>query len=138
MRFMIIRKADQETEAGAMPSDALVEAMGRYIDALADAGAMKLGEGLKPSAQGFRVRFADGVPSVIDGPFTESKELVAGVTIIDVPSREEALAWARRWPTEDGGGNVELEVRPLWEIRDFGDSDALERLERAHDRIGSP
>ena len=134
MRFMIIRKADRETEAGAMPSEALVLAMGQYIDALANAGAMKLGEGLRPSADGFRVRFADGVPMVTDGPFTESKELVAGVTIIDVPSREEALAWARRWPTEDGDGNVELEVRPLWEISDFGSSEALERLERSHER----
>ena len=138
MRFMIIRKADRETEAGAMPSEALAEAMGRYIDALTSAGVMRLGEGLRPTAQGFRVKFVDGEPTVVDGPFTESKELVAGVTIIDVASREEALAWARRWPSEDGAGNVELEVRPLWEISDFGDSEALARLERAHDRITSP
>src|SRR6185436_16091918 len=105
MRFMIIRKADEETEAGALPSEALIAAMGRYNEELVKAGVMRSGDGLKPSSFGARVKFAGGKPTVVDGPFTETKELVAGVSVFEVGSKEEAIEWVRRWPPEDGGGN---------------------------------
>src|SRR5688500_9499877 len=108
MRFMIIRKADAETEAGAMPTEALVTAMMKYNEEMVNASVMVAGDGLKPSAKGARIRFAGGRPTVIDGPFAEAKELIAGFTMIEVGSREEALDWVKRWPTQDGHGNVEL------------------------------
>lgn len=121
MRFMVIRKADQETEAGVMPSEALVTAMLKYNDEMLAAGVMLAGAGLKPTSQGARVKFSRGTPTVTDGPFTEAKELIAGYSIIDVKSREEALEWLKRWPVEDAHGNVELELRPLYEAEDFGE-----------------
>ena len=121
MRFMIFRKADADTEAGAKPGEALVAAMMRYTREMMDAGVMLAGEGLHPSARGARIRFSGGRPLVTDGPFTEAKELVAGVTIIQVDSREEAVEWARRWPAEDGNGQVELEIRQVYEADEFGD-----------------
>ena len=128
MRFMIIRKADQETEAGVMPGEDLIVAMTRYNEALIKAGVMLDGQGLKPSYAGARMKFRGGKPSVVDGPFSETKELVAGFTMIDVTSREEALEWMKRWPAEDGRGEVELELRQVCEIEDFGDSPALDDL----------
>jgi hypothetical protein len=121
MRFMIIRKADPSTEAGVMPTAALVDAMMKYNEEMVRAGVMLEGAGLKPTRAGARVRFSRGKPTVIDGPFTESKELIAGYSIIQVKSREEALDWVRRWPVEDGDGNVEIEVRELYEAEDFGE-----------------
>jgi hypothetical protein len=118
---MIIRKADPETEAWAKPSRALVDAMMAYNEAMIRAGVMLGGDGLKPSSRGHRIRFTKGVPKVTDGPFAEAKELVAGYTIIRVGSREEALDWVKRWPVEDGDGEVELELRELDEAEDFGD-----------------
>jgi hypothetical protein len=132
MRFMIIRKADRETEAWAKPSKALVDAMMAYNEEMIRAGVMLGGDGLKPSDRGARIRFSKGKPKVTDGPFAEAKELVAGYTIIQVASREEALAWARRWPVEDGDGEVELELRELYEADDFGDeaTPAIQRQEQ--------
>jgi hypothetical protein len=121
MRFMIIRKADKDTEAGVMPSTELLEAMGRYNEELVKAGVMLAGEGLHPSAKGARVKFSKGKPQVIDGPFTETKELIAGFTLIEVKSREEALEWLKRWPALDGNGEVELELRQVFEASDFGE-----------------
>ena len=121
MRFMIIRKADPQTEAWAKPSRALVDAMMAYNEAMIRAGVMLGGDGLKPSSRGHRIKFSKGKPKVTDGPFAESKELVAGYTIIQVGSREEALEWVKRWPVEDGDGEVELELRELYEADDFGD-----------------
>jgi hypothetical protein len=123
MRFMVIRKADAESEAeaGPAPSAALVEAMLKYNAELIAAGVMVAGEGLQPSAKGARIRFRDGTPTVIDGPFTESKELVAGYSIFEVASKDEAIAWLKRWPTLDGNGNVELELRQIYEADDFGE-----------------
>jgi hypothetical protein len=121
MRFMIIRKADAETEAGAMPTEQLVSDMMRYNEEMVNAGVMKGGDGLQPSAKGFRVKFTGGKPTVTDGPFAEAKELIAGYTLIDVASREEAIAWATRWPAIDGHGHVQLEVRQLYEAEDFGE-----------------
>lgn len=129
MRFMIIRKADPQTEAWAKPSKALVDAMMAYNEEMIRAGVMLGGDGLKPSSRGARIKFSRGKPKVIDGPFAESKELVAGYTIIQVGSREEALAWVKRWPVEDGDGEVELELRELYEADDFGEefTPAIER-----------
>jgi hypothetical protein len=132
MRFMIIRKADARTEAWAKPSKALVDAMMSYNEEMIRAGVMLGGDGLKPSARGARIKFSKGKPKVTDGPFAEAKELVAGFTIIEVASRDEALAWVQRWPVEDGDGEVELELRELYEADDFGDefTPAIERQER--------
>ena len=121
MRFMVIRRADASTEAGAMPSEALVTAMMRYNDELISAGVMKAGEGLQPTSRGALVRFSGGNPTVIDGPFTEAKELVAGYCIWDVASREEAIEWLKRWPTEDADGEVTLELRQIYTAEDFGE-----------------
>ena len=131
MRFMIIRKADPQTEAWAKPSKALVDAMMAYNEEMIRAGVMLGGDGLKPSSRGARIRFSRGKPKVTDGPFAEAKEMVAGYTIIQVASREEALAWVKRWPVEDADGEVELELRELYEADDFGDefTPAIERQE---------
>ena len=120
MRFMVIRKADADTERGALPTPALMQAMGDYFAEMGKAGVVREGNGLGPTAKGARVSFADGRPTVIDGPFTESKELIAGYHILDVASLEEAIAWTRKWPAEDGGGRVQLEIRPVIEPEDFG------------------
>lgn len=120
MRFMIIRKADADTEAGVMPTEALLAAMTQYNQQMVDAGIMRAGEGLHPSTKGVRIKFSGGKPTVIDGPFAETKELIAGFTIIEVASREEALEWVKKWPKLDGGGNVELELRQIFSDDDFG------------------
>jgi len=120
MRFMIIRKAGENTERGDRPSQALLDAMMAYHDDLAKKGVLVDGAGLRPSSQGARIRI-DGPggqpPLVTDGPFAETKELVAGFTIINAGSLEEAKALVRNWPPEDGP--VELEIRPLYEAEDF-------------------
>ncbi|MEO6526769.1 MAG: YciI family protein [Gemmatimonadaceae bacterium] len=121
MRFMIIRKADQETEASAMPTAELVSAMTKYNEEMVRAGVMLGGDGLQPTSKGARIRFSGGKPTVIDGPFAEAKGLIAGYTIIRAKSYEEALEWVKRWPVEDGHGNVELELRQLYEADDFGE-----------------
>jgi hypothetical protein len=122
MRFMIIRKADAQTEAGVLPSRELIAAMGSYNERLIQAGVMLAGDGLQPSSKGARVKFTRGKPAVVDGPFAETKELIAGFTMIDVPSKEDAVEWVKRWPALDGDGEVELEIRQLFEAADFGDA----------------
>jgi hypothetical protein len=121
MKFMIIRKADAATEAGVLPSEELLTRMLEYNEEMIKAGVMRDGMGLQPSAKGARISFADGKPTVTDGPFAEAKELIAGFTLIEVASRAEALAWVRRWPALDGGGNVQLELRQVYEAADFGE-----------------
>jgi hypothetical protein len=121
MRFMILRMADKNTEAGAVPNKGLFAAMGQYMDEMAKAGVLLAGDGLQPSAKGARVKFAGGRPTVIDGPFTEAKELIAGFAMIDVKSKEEAIEWVRRWPALDADGAVELEIRQVYEAADFGE-----------------
>ncbi|WP_108125737.1 YciI family protein [Saccharospirillum mangrovi] len=123
MRFMIIRKADADTEAGILPESDLLEAMGRYNEALVDAGVWRGGEGLKPSREAFRIEFNGGEPEVIDGPFAETRELLGGYTMIETKSVEEALEWAKRWPREDG--NFRLELRPVYTLEDFEPSEGL-------------
>jgi hypothetical protein len=118
---MILRKADEETEAGVLPSEDLLAAMGTYMGELVKAGVLLDGEGLQGSANGARVRLSDGQATVVDGPFAEAKELIAGYCLIQVKSRDEALEWAKRWPALDGHGQVELEIRQVFEAEDFGD-----------------
>lgn len=117
MRYMMIVKASEESEAGVMPTEQELTEMGAYNEKLHEAGVLRAGEGLHPSSRGFRVEYSDGEPKVIDGPFAESKELVAGFWIIEVDSRDDAVAWARRIPFREG----EVEVRPIFETDDFGE-----------------
>ena len=121
MRFMIIRRADEETEAGALPTQELIDAMMRYNEQMMNAGVMTGGDGLQPTSKGALVKFQYGRPTVMDGPFAEAKELIAGYTLIQVNSREEALEWMKRWPVEDAHGHVTLELRQLYEADDFGE-----------------
>lgn len=130
MRFMIIRKADAETEAGVLPSTELIDAMTAFHERLAKAGVLVDGAGLLPSARGAKVRFRAGKPTVLDGPFAEAKELIAGFTMIEVPSRQAAIEWIRQWPVEDGGGNVEIEIRQVATAADFGEAMTPELVER--------
>jgi hypothetical protein len=117
---MILRKADQNTEAGALPSEKLLAAMSQYMEKMVKAGILLAGEGLRPTSEGVRVKFSRGKPSVTDGPFAEAKELVAGWSLLQVDSLEEAIKWVKRWPAEDGDGEVEIEIRRLYEAEDFG------------------
>jgi hypothetical protein len=119
MRFMILRHADQKTEAGVMPTGELLAAMGEYMGAMAAAGILLGGEGLKPTSQAMRVTTAGGKRVVTDGPFAGSKEIIAGYCMIQVASKQEALDWVMRWPALDG--DVSLEIRPLFEAEDFGE-----------------
>jgi hypothetical protein len=121
MRVMIIRKSDQRTEAGELPNEEMLAAMGKYVREVSDAGIFLAGEGLKPSSASKRVTFANGKPHVIDGPFAETKELIGGYLLIQVKSMEEAIEWAKRWPALDARGGVQLEIRPLYEPDDFGE-----------------
>lgn len=124
MRFMIIVKATPDSEAGRWPadSDKMFEAMRVYHEELARAGALLDGSGLQPSSKGWRIRYDGDKRTVVDGPFAESKELIAGYTLIQVRSREEALEWTRRFPNPVGFGKpAEIEVRQLYEMDDFQD-----------------
>ena len=127
MKFMILRKADMDTENGIMPSETLFSAMADYNTQMAQAGILRSGEGLKPSADGTRIKFQQGKPIITDGPFTETKELLASYTIIEVNSRQEALDWAKRWPKDDADGNAELELRQLYEMCDFTNGPGLQK-----------
>lgn len=127
MRFMIIVKASKDSEAGVMPQKEVFEAMADYHEQMSKAGVLREANGLHPSTRGWKVKFAGGKRTVTDGPFTEAKELVAGYTIIEVASKEEAMEWVRRWPNplDDDG---EIEVRQMFELEDFGASAAVERF----------
>ncbi len=118
MRFMVIVPAGPESEAGEMPDTETLEAMNRYNQELVSAGVMLAGEGLHPSSKGVRVRFEGGERTVIDGPFTEAKELIAGYWIWECASRDEAIEWVKRAPFD---GGVEIELRQVFESEDFGD-----------------
>lgn len=137
MRYIIIRKADKDTEAGVMPEPELLEAMGGYNQRLEEAGVLKSGDGLKPSSEGFRVSFANGEPKVTAGPFSEAGGLMAGFSIIDVESTEEALKWVSEWPAIDAGGNAQLELRRLFELEDFVPSEAVTGIEKTFTRLVS-
>ncbi len=123
MRFMILLKADQHSEAGHMPSEQLLAEMGRFNDELIKAGVMVSGEGLHPSSRGARVHFSKaGGVQVENGPFPETKQLVAGFWIWRVASREEAIEWVKKVPMPMEGGEAEIEIRQLFEMEDFGDN----------------
>ncbi|MDW3688040.1 YciI family protein [Cupriavidus sp. CV2] len=129
MRFMILVKATQGSESGAMPDESLFAAMAAYHEQLAKAGVLLDAAGLKPTSAGWRIRYAAGQRSVIDGPFAQTKEMVAGYTLIQVRSREEAMEWARRFPSPHGEmADGEIEVRQLFELEDFTPSPAVERF----------
>jgi hypothetical protein len=127
MRYMILVKANEESEAGVMPSQEALAAMGAYNEQLVKAGVLLAGEGLHPSSKGFRARFDGPTPTITDGPFTEAKELIAGFWIIQVKSRDEAEQWVARIPM---AGGAEVEVRQVFELEDFGTELTPELRER--------
>ena len=120
MRVMVIVKATQSSERGTIPSEMLLAEMGKFNEALVEAGIMQAGEGLHPSSKGKRIRFAGGAKRVVDGPFAETKELIAGFWIWNVKSMDEAVEWAKRCPDPMPGEEGELELRPIFEAEDFG------------------
>lgn len=137
MRCMVIVKANKESEAGVLPSTEILAAMGKYNEELVKAGVMLAGEGLQASSKGKRVKFSGAKPVVTDGPFTETKELIAGFWLWQVRSMEEAVEWLKRAPF---GGGTEIEIRPVFETEDFGAQltpELREREERLRKRISS-
>ncbi len=137
MRFMILVKANKDTEAGKMPtSEKLIAAMAEYHEELQKAGVLLDLSGLQPSSKGWRIKYSGAKRTVIDGPFTEAKELIAGYTLIQVKSREEAMEWARRFPNPAiDGKDAEIEVRQLFELEDFGPSESVERFREMHKEL---
>ncbi|MBC8022367.1 MAG: YciI family protein [Burkholderiales bacterium] len=139
MRFMVMVKATKDSESGAMPDQKLIEDMGRFNEELVNAGIMQAGEGLQPSTKGARIKFSrDNKRTVVDGPFTETKELVAGFWIWKCKSRDEAIAWAKRSPSPFPGQECEIEVRQIMEAEDFGAEftpEAREHEERLRARV---
>jgi hypothetical protein len=121
MRFMMIVKASKDSEAGVMPSTEMLTAMGNYNEELVKAGLILAGEGLHPSSRGVRVQFGQGKPKVIDGPFAETKELIAGFWLWQVKSMEEAVEWIKRMPQFEGH-EQDIEIRPVFEADDFGEA----------------
>ncbi len=134
MRFMVLVKADKNSEAGVLPSQELLAAMGKYNEELAKAGVLLAGEGLHPSSKGARVRFSGSKRTVIDGPFAETKELIAGFWLIQVKSKEEAIAWVKRCP-DPMDGETEIEIRQVFEAADFAASDPTGELMEAEERL---
>jgi hypothetical protein len=122
MRFMMIVKSSKESEAGQMPGEKILADMAKYNEELVKAGVLLDGSGLKPSSAGARVKYSGSKRTVVDGPFAESKELIAGYWIIQVKSKEEAIEWAKRVPFEDG----EVELRPFFELEDFAPGPAID------------
>jgi hypothetical protein len=131
MRFMILVKATKDSEKGVMPPEKLLAEMGAYHEELAKAGVLVDGSGLQASSKGWRIKYSKGQRSFVDGPFAETKELVAGYTVINVKSREEAIEWTKRFPNPSiDGGEAQIEVRQYFELEDFGDSPAIERMRK--------
>jgi hypothetical protein len=129
MRFMIIVKATPDSEAGVMPQERLLAEMAKYHEELARAGVLLDASGLQASSKGWRINYSGAERSFLDGPFAECKELVAGYTIIQVKSREQAIEWSRRFPNPAGDGKAaEIEVRQLFELEDFAHNEAIERF----------
>ena len=127
MRFMMIVKANKDSEAGVMPKEDMLAAMATYHEELAKAGVLLDANGLQPSSRGWRIKYEGSKRRVVDGPFAETKELIAGYTIIQVKSREEALEWARRFPNPHSGDG-EIEIRQLFELEDFTQGEAIDRF----------
>lgn len=129
MRFMVMIKSDERTEDGVMPTEEELTAMGKYNEELVKAGVLLAGEGLHPSAKGALVNFSGGRPTVIDGPFAEAKELIAGFWLLDVKSKEEAIEWVKRVPCTDGVETT-IEIRQVAEAEDFGEAFTPELREK--------
>lgn len=134
MRFMIIVKASQDSEAGVMPSEELMTAMGNYNEELVKAGIFIEGDGLQPSSKGARVRFSGDKRTVIDGPFAETKELIAGYWIWQVKSKQEAIDWVKRCPNPMPGTDAEIEIRQVFEAEDFG-AEFTPELRKQEERV---
>jgi len=129
MRFMMMVYANKDSEAGVLPSEELIAPMAKYHEELVKAGVLLDASGLQATSQGWRIKYSDGKRTVIDGPFTESKEIIAGYTLIQVKSREEAMEWAKRFPAPFGeGADGQIEVRQLFELNDFHPSEAVDRF----------
>ncbi len=136
MKFMMIVKANKDSEAGVMPGEELLSAMGKYNEELMKAGVLLDAAGLHPSSKGVRIRIsAADERTVIDGPFTETKELIGGYWIIQVKSREEAIEWARRAPSPHPGEDCEIELRPYFELEDFAPSPAVDRERELNEEL---
>ena len=131
MRAMVIVKANKDSEAGILPSEKVLADMGKFNEELVKAGVMLAGEGLQPSAKGARIKFCGGKRTLIDGPFTETKELVAGFWLWEVKSIDEAIEWLKRSPFEDG----EVEIRPVYELEDFAPSDPTGKLRKQEQEL---
>jgi hypothetical protein len=131
MRFMVLVKADANSEAGVLPDGKLLAEMGKFNEELVKAGVMLAGEGLQPTSKGARVKFAGGKRTVIDGPFTESKELIAGFWLWQVKSKEEAIEWLKRAPFEE----TEVEIRQVFEAADFAPSDPTGKLRADEEKL---
>ena len=131
MRFMMIVKGDERSEAGVLPTEQELAEMAQYNEQLVKAGVMLAGEGLQASSKGAKVRFDGSKRTVIDGPFTEAKELIAGFWLIQVKSKEEAIEWAKRVPFTEG----EVELRQVFELEDFGESEAVEHYRRLGEQL---
>jgi hypothetical protein len=131
MRFMILVKANEQSEAGELPSEEILTEMGKYNEELVKAGVMLAGEGLHPTSKGARVKFSGGTRTVTDGPFTETKELLAGFWLIQVKSKEEAIEWVKRAPFD---GGTEIEIRQVFEADDFG-AELTPELREAEERL---
>ena len=129
MRFMIIVKANKDSEAGVMPEESRLAEMARYHEELQQAGMLLEGSGLQASSKGWRIRYSGNERTLVDGPFAETKELIAGYTLIQAQSRDEAIEWTRRFPNPAGPGKeAEIEVRQLFELDDFGPSQEIDRF----------
>ena len=135
MRFMVLVKASRDSEAGVLPSEQLLSEMGKYNEELVKAGVMLAGEGLQPSSKGARVKFSGDKRTVIDGPFAETKELIAGYWLFQVKSNEEAIEWVKRCPNPMPGTESEIEIRQVFEADDFGPQ-FTDELRDAEARLG--
>jgi hypothetical protein len=136
MRFMMLVKASKASEAGMMPDDNLIAAMTKYNEEMAKAGILLDLAGLQPSSKGARIKFSGKTPTVVDGPFAEAKELIAGYWLIQVKSKEEAIDWAKRCPSPHGdGAEGEIELRQLFELEDFGPSPAIDDARRLESEL---
>ena len=134
MKFMVIMKANPDSEAGVMPDEKLLTEMGKFNEELVNAGIMLAGEGLHPSSKGARVRFSNGKQTVVDGPFAETKELIAGFWMWEVKSRDEAIEWVKRIPCTANGPDSEVEIRQVFTAEDFG-AEFTPELREQEDRL---
>ena len=132
MRFMMIVKGDERSEAGVLPTEQELADMAKYNEQLVKAGLLLAGEGLQATSKGAKVKYAGTKRTVVDGPFTEAKEIIAGYWLIQVKSRDEAVEWAKRVPFTEG----EVEIRQVFELDDFGQSEAIEHHKRLYEQIG--